>query len=57
MYSVLNTRSYYTLFYITSYTFLLVAKIVEGLRCIPKVLCYLQYLKNTKYVRIVLNHF
>ena len=22
-----------------------------------KVLCYLQFLKNTKYIRIVLNHF
>ena len=25
--------------------------------CGVKVLCYLQVLKNTKYVRIVLNHF
>ena len=38
MYSVLNTLSEYTYFYIskniTSYTFLLVFKIVESLQCI-----------------------
>ena len=38
MYSVLNTLSEYTYFYksknVTSYTFLLVFKIVESLRCI-----------------------
>ena len=40
MYSVLNTLSEYTCFYIsknfTSYTFLLVSKIVENLQCILK---------------------
>ena len=40
MYSVLNTRSEYTYFYIskniTSYTFLLVLKIVESRQCILK---------------------
>ena len=40
MYSVLNTLSEYTYFYIstkfTSYTFLLVLKIVESLQCILK---------------------
>ena len=40
MYSVLNTLSEYTYLYIskhiTSYTFLLVFKIVESLQCIPK---------------------
>ena len=40
MYSVLNTLSEYTYFYIskniTSYTFLLVFKIIECLQCILK---------------------
>ena len=40
MYSVLNTLSEYTYFYIskniTSYTFLLVFKIAESLQCILK---------------------
>ena len=44
MYSVFNTLSEYTYFYIskntTSYTFLLVFKIVEGLKCILKSFFY-----------------
>ena len=28
-----------------------------GTKNLLKVLCYLQFLKNTKFVRIVLNHF
>ena len=43
MYGVLNTLSEYRYFYIsknvTSYTFLLVLKIVESLQCIPKYNC------------------
>ena len=46
MYSVLNTLSEYTYFYIsknnTSYTFLLVSKIVESFQCILKYLNYHQ---------------
>ena len=41
MFSVLNTHSQYTFFYIskiiTSYTFLLVFKIVESLQCKGKI--------------------
>ena len=40
MYSVLNTLSEYTYFYIskniTSYTYLLVSKIIESIQCILK---------------------
>ena len=69
MYTVLNTLSKHTYFYIskniTSYTFLLVFKIVESLQCIPnvvnksiKILCDKQlnniktnFVKNKKQVQ------
>ena len=62
MYSVLNTLSEYTYFYIskniTSYTFLLVFEIIESLQCIIKEEIALKLFNMTTYfTSLVLNFF